>query len=725
MKTHEYETFADRCFRDTPPPCACVCPLPYDVREFIKLMQRGSYRSALRLYRSAVIFPDIVSRLCPAPCEGACVRGRMNGDRSIDLKALERVCVERGTSAKPERFNIPKRLQSVAVIGAGLSGLACAYKLASAGYGVTVYEKSSSIGGSVLSELPQSCAQALEREFSAVDCSFTLNTEITGLDQIAADGVYIATGKGGNAFLPEEGSYPGGVFSGGRLLGADHMSAIAHGIRAAQALELYFKVGRTAPISTRDEKEPDDRYYAIPYRIPEASAPPAKGEPEAHRCLRCNCTACYDVCPMMEKRKIFPKKMSSDVVVTLKPNMSKRTGVRMITGCTFCGKCQEVCPENINMGECLLEARGDFYESGAMAPAFHDYLLRDMDFTLSDEAYLVYRRDESLPCQAVFFPGCQLGASLPEYVTSVFECFERVYESPALYLGCCGAPSVWAGQRDKTAQAGALIQAQWERLGRPVFISACPSCVKNLKKLCPEIPVRSLYVWLTEHEDILPTHTDGATVHVLDPCASYGDTETAEAVRSLLRARGYTVENPAQDVGCCGFGGHIYASDPELYHEFARRRISGQEGVFAVYCANCRDVFVHDGADARHILDFIFGCSVPMRQPPELGQRRENRRRLKAHYLGHHVPPEESPLQVVIPPSVVEKMDSLLILRQDVQNVILAAEESRRKIYDQAQDVYYAHRRIGAVTIWARYRLVDEGAHVENVYCHRVDVKEG
>ena len=81
MELAEYNVFAQKCFRDTPPPCAAVCPLSYDVREFVRLMQKGSVRSAYKMIRSAMIFPSVITQLCPQPCRGSCVRGVLCGDR--------------------------------------------------------------------------------------------------------------------------------------------------------------------------------------------------------------------------------------------------------------------------------------------------------------------------------------------------------------------------------------------------------------------------------------------------------------------------------------------------------------------------------------------------------------------------------------------------------------------------------------------------------------------
>ena len=720
MEIAEYKVFADKCFRDTPPPCAAVCPLACDVREFVKLMQRGSYRSAWRVYRNRVIFPSIVARLCPGRCASACVRGRLF-DSAVDLKALEMACAEKMAGKKPDRFAILKKDRSVAVVGAGLSGLSAAYRLASFGYSVTVYEKTDRLGGAVGEALdPRWCHDELLREFTAVDCAFVFGREISSLDEISADAVYIATGAGGESF-PD--SRPG-AFRGGALLGADLMESIAQGLRAADAVDVFMKIGRSDYDPSIPLRTPDERYYSLHYDPTVKTDPSGKGEAEAFRCMRCNCSECYDVCPLMEKDRFFPRKMCVETIATLKPNMSKRTAVYMIMGCTDCKRCRDVCPESIDMGRCLDNARIDFYESGAMSPAFHDYWLQDMAFSLSEEAYLVLRPDGEKDPGIVFFPGCQLGASLPDYVIRTYEAIRSAEEDAALYLGCCGVPARWAGIKAEADAVAGRIRTEWERLGRPKLLTACPTCARNLRESLPEAEIESVYVWLAGRPEALPAAKGGGTVYVSDPCASAEDPAAAEAVRNLLEKAGFTVYNEKTDPGCCGFGGHIYSSDRELHAAFARRRTEGVEGILAAYCANCRDVFAAAGSDARHVLGLLLGVDESRRRPPELDERRENRRRLKRFYTGAPEPEKKKEPPVVIPPELIDKMDRELILRSQVEENIRRAEAAGDSLYDEAADLRYAHARFGTVTLWTAYRPGDGELRVVNVYAHRVEIRE-
>ena len=82
-------------------------------------------------------------------------------------------------------------------------------------------------------------------------------------------------------------------------------------------------------------------------------------------------------------------------------------------------------------------------------------------------------------------------------------------------------------------------------------------------------------------------------------------------------------------------------------------------------------------------------------------------------------------MNILIPEKLIDKMDRELILRGQVEELICEAEASDAKIYDEKDDLFIAHKRFGAVTIWAVYSYAPENAiSVENVYLHRMDIRE-
>ena len=138
---------ASRCMDCGIPYCHTGCPVNNIIPDWNDLVYRGDWRSALESLQSTNNFPEFTGRVCPAPCEESCTLNLI--DQPVTIKSIECAIVDRGgkegwiTPAVPER----KTGKSVAVVGSGPAGLACAQQLARAGHSVTVFEKSDRVGG--------------------------------------------------------------------------------------------------------------------------------------------------------------------------------------------------------------------------------------------------------------------------------------------------------------------------------------------------------------------------------------------------------------------------------------------------------------------------------------------------------------------------------------------------------------------------------------------------
>ncbi|HON61324.1 MAG TPA: FAD-dependent oxidoreductase, partial [Deltaproteobacteria bacterium] len=113
----------------------------------------GSIDDAWRLIVRNNPFPAVTGRVCPHPCESACNRGYL--DEALSINSLERFIgdygIENGLAfAAPEK----KKKEKVAVVGAGPSGMSCAYHLAAMGYPVTVFEAGGRPGGMLSHAIP-------------------------------------------------------------------------------------------------------------------------------------------------------------------------------------------------------------------------------------------------------------------------------------------------------------------------------------------------------------------------------------------------------------------------------------------------------------------------------------------------------------------------------------------------------------------------------------------
>jgi glutamate synthase (NADPH/NADH) small chain len=152
----ELRAQASRCMECGVPFCHGGCPLGNLIPDWNDLVYRDRWAEAsLELHRTNN-FPEFTGRLCPAPCEAACVLEINEGD-AVSIKQIELAIVNR---AWDEGWIVPQRATAstgrrVAVVGSGPAGLACAQQLARAGEEVTVYERDEAAGGLIRFGVPE------------------------------------------------------------------------------------------------------------------------------------------------------------------------------------------------------------------------------------------------------------------------------------------------------------------------------------------------------------------------------------------------------------------------------------------------------------------------------------------------------------------------------------------------------------------------------------------
>jgi glutamate synthase (NADPH/NADH) small chain len=138
---------AARCMDCGIPFCNSGCPVNNIIPDFNDLVYRQHWREALEVLHSTNNFPEFTGRVCPAPCEAACTLNI--NDSAVGIKSIEHAIIDRGWQEGWVLPQPPARAsgRTVAVVGSGPAGLACAQQLARAGHSVTVFEKNDAPGG--------------------------------------------------------------------------------------------------------------------------------------------------------------------------------------------------------------------------------------------------------------------------------------------------------------------------------------------------------------------------------------------------------------------------------------------------------------------------------------------------------------------------------------------------------------------------------------------------
>ena len=136
-----------RCMDCGIPFCQTGCPVNNIIPDWNDLVYRNNWRAALDVLHSTNNFPEFTGRVCPAPCEAACVLN-INDD-PVAIKSIEQAIIDKGYSEGWVGPQLPqhKTGKKVAVVGSGPAGMACAQQLARVGHDVTLFEKSDRIGG--------------------------------------------------------------------------------------------------------------------------------------------------------------------------------------------------------------------------------------------------------------------------------------------------------------------------------------------------------------------------------------------------------------------------------------------------------------------------------------------------------------------------------------------------------------------------------------------------
>jgi glutamate synthase (NADPH/NADH) small chain len=156
--TGRLERQAGRCMDCGIPFCHQGCPLGNLIPEWNDLVWRQDWRAAADRLHATNNFPEFTGRLCPAPCESACVLG-INADpvtiKQVEVEIIDRAWAEGWAGPQPPSAAARAAGRRVAVIGSGPAGLAAAQQLTRAGHAVTVYERADRPGGLLRYGIPE------------------------------------------------------------------------------------------------------------------------------------------------------------------------------------------------------------------------------------------------------------------------------------------------------------------------------------------------------------------------------------------------------------------------------------------------------------------------------------------------------------------------------------------------------------------------------------------
>ncbi len=313
-------------------PCHRICPLQLNIPLMLRQVDRKQFAEAVATVRTAVPLAGVTGWLCGAPCEQGCRRGV--ADQPAAIREVERFVAEHATDQDPPWLPpcAADTGKSVAIVGAGPTGLLAAHELRRAGHAVTVYDRHPEPGGSLLREVAADRlpAETLQRELDRLrrmGIGFRPDTELgrdLALDSLRNDhdAVLLALGKNGRARARELGLVlaPSGVkvdpttflTARGRVFAAGALTktlnqvvrALAEGRAAAHAIRQFLAgqviqrlpkpfssiMGKTSPTEVAQFMAGAPKIGRVqPSRGAQKGFLPQEAACEASRCLHCDC----------------------------------------------------------------------------------------------------------------------------------------------------------------------------------------------------------------------------------------------------------------------------------------------------------------------------------------------------------------------------------------------------------------------------------------------------
>jgi ferredoxin len=366
-------------------PCHFACPAHMDVPLMLRQIQGENLFDAIATVKNDIALPAVLGRICPKPCEKGCRRSGADG--AVAICELKRFVADQDLASDAPYLPecAPDTGRSVAVVGAGPTGLAAAYYLRRSGHAVTIYEKEARLGGRLrhehsAEELPPDILDAEIASITRIGVDIQLNTGLgrdVTLDELVTrhHAVLIATGatpksdceswslkatpRGVDVDKDTFAASRERVFAAGNAIRTKGLvvRSVADGKEVAASINHFFSSGTPAadkkPFSSRIGKlSPDELTTFIasgsllPLRRPE-SVPggytPAIAVEQAGRCMHCDCRA-LGTCKLKRYAEMYgadPNRYKGERAVLIQ-NLQHSEVIYEPGKCINCGLCIDI-----------------------------------------------------------------------------------------------------------------------------------------------------------------------------------------------------------------------------------------------------------------------------------------------------------------------------------------------------------------------------------------------
>ena len=362
---------------------------------------------------------------------------------------------------------------------------------------------------------------------------------------------------------------------------------------------------------------------------------------EADRCRQCECKLCMKECIMLNDYTDCPKALFREY---LEKGYEKMDNM-IAYSCNECSQCTIKCPKDLDLKSNFRALKAAFAaDNEGLVPLDALHSAEAFQIKECDEAYCTTivgaskeaQKPKKKKTKYVFVPGCTVPAYTPKGVENVFRHLQDTLgvENVGAMLQCCGKVSGFMGEEAKFTERNKIAIDKLDEMGAEVIITVCPSCFKIFEETAKNQKVISY--WDLMHNLIgLPAGAKGigegsdVVFNIHDSCVTRDVSSHHESVRWILDELGYKweeIERNGKNTRCCGVGGMVCSSRPELYERVYTRRANdfNQDSVIS-YCGSCRGTMETAGKDSLHLLDLIFGDTYKKEQAEKRGYGTEEK----------------------------------------------------------------------------------------------------
>ncbi len=333
---------------------------------------------------------------------------------------------------------------------------------------------------------------------------------------------------------------------------------------------------------------------------------------ESDRCRQCVCKLCMKECIMMNDYTDCPKTIFTEYLEKGYEEMDKMIAF----SCNDCKQCTIKCPKDLDLPKSFIGIKEQYIVDNDNVQMIEGLIPYDeiQAKECSKEFSTTILADDEKPTKYLFVPGCTVPAYSADVVEKTLEHLRATLNGEVgAMLQCCGKVTQLNGEVSTFEQRNKMAIDEINATNADVIITICPSCYQVYSNTSDK---KVISYWDLMREEIgIPEESKGrgensdVIFNIHDSCVTRKVTSHHDSVRWILDELGYKYEemnNNRENTRCCGVGGMVCSSNPELYEKiYMRRGADCTQDHVLTYCGSCRGTLQAAGKDALHILNLL------------------------------------------------------------------------------------------------------------------------